>query len=444
MVYAKYILLTAIVLLSGCNAIVRDVPFLSQAEKDINDIRPDAAEDIPAEDISRLKNIIAGVDQRNLTVEKDPDWIEWSYGEIGVRKLNTVSPDKYSRYAKYVKNGTIYIIVHPAYYVFFNKNAPVIQRETDDKTSGVLDLLIGQISRDAASQFVLQQQINEKNFIEYVSADERLLILILPNDYKKQSNYRYAALKDEYARYINEITNGSESVLSIESKSSTGGDLSTDDIIMLLSFIKKIGAGTIFVGGGYVGRCQMEFYNNMTLFSAGSDYFIVPEISVLSPEDITERTFPDFLNIGRINFQNVTEFIAARTAGKSKIQHLPLWQTSAILDMNTPDRHGIDNFVTLRRGSDSFIGQIDNKTVLRYISSLYSINNRPTSSIVQLPPLQISTTDMNRYNWRGTDNFVTLGKSMNSFIEQVYDNNVLRHICSLYSIDDRPVSPVTH
>lgn len=273
----------------------------------------------------RLKYIAEAVKGRNRIVEKDPRWMEWSYSGIGIRKLNDIPAEKYSDYSRYVDGSRIYVIVHPAYYIFFNKDVPAIRRTADNAGSSIFDLFLRETPDDSTLiRCIRQQQMNEKDFIEYLSGEKRLIILIVPKDYREHPDYRYRYGRDEYARYINEVTSGSESALYLESASPSSGELSADDYFTLLSFMNHTGAKSVLIGGGYVGRCQTQFYRQMTRVESGGSYFIVPEISVFSPQDMADKNVANCLKGNELNFQAVSDFIASDTDGSANIRHLPV------------------------------------------------------------------------------------------------------------------------
>jgi|GEM_PF-1258237 len=311
----------------------------------------DSTIEMPAEIALRSKKIIEAVEKRNQTIEKDPEWIQWAYSGIGLKKLTSLPSEKYAQYARYLDNGMIYIVVHPAYYVFFHKNVPVVRRGTEHYASNMLDLFIKETPDNPVLKVIQQQQIYERSFIEYISTEGKLLILILPKDYRKHPNYAYP-IRDEYARYINEITNASESVLYLESVSSSSGKLPADDLITLLSFINRTGAKSVLVGGGYVGRCQKEFYTEVMSYATAGNFFIAPEISVFSPEDISENRAVRVFDDKNINFQAASEFIISKMDGHTNILHLSPWLTNACAEMASPRRADMDDFVTLRKEND--------------------------------------------------------------------------------------------
>jgi len=280
---------------------------------------------------SYAQDIMQAVEERNATVVKAPKWIENSYEGLHITKLSDIPYSDYETYARYADNGSVYIIVHPAYYVFFHNKKPVIERTEDNMHSSIVDLFIRDSFDKPIIRYMQEQSKSEKNFIEYISMKGNLVILVMPRNYLQHPSYAYGAEsagRDEFARYINEITNGSGAVLYMESNSPTGGKLLPKDQVMLFSFLSRVGAEKILIGGGYVGRCQGEFYNYVTSYATMGNYVIVPEISVFSPEDISEKRAEMLLNAERENSRIASAFISRRMSGRPNLQHIATWQIS--------------------------------------------------------------------------------------------------------------------
>ncbi|MEW6602984.1 MAG: hypothetical protein AB1499_18580, partial [Nitrospirota bacterium] len=196
-------------------------------------------------------------------------------------------------------NGTVYIINHPGFYTFFQH--PRIAREAKSAPGNIMDLFIekfeessntGLKSRHSATVVSIMREFEriERNFIEYKSTEHKLIIIILPGNYKKYTIFSYKNDNDEYMRFINDVTNMSESVLYMESKKPNRGQLNDEDITTLTEFLQKVGAKNILLGGEYVGRCQEDFYKQLSESLAGTAIVeIVPELSPVSPDDMNPR-----------------------------------------------------------------------------------------------------------------------------------------------------------
>lgn len=271
-----------------------------------------------------IGGVMDAVEKRNQDIEKDPLWISWAYSKLGIRKLHDIPQSSYGEYAKYVdSNKSVYIFVHPSYYLFFHSKKPQVTRPPLDLKDSLVDLFLKEPPKKAVTRLEQEQQRNEKNFLEYLTMDEKLVILLLPRNYRTTNSYTYMNSNDEYARYLNEIANGSPSVVYMESESASVGRLLSEDLVVLLSFLEAVGAKSVLIGGGYVGRCQKEFYSYVTKYSFGSNYFIVPEISTFSPEDVTEIAANGFFENDQINLKASSEFILNKTPSNTNLQHLP-------------------------------------------------------------------------------------------------------------------------
>ncbi len=289
-----------------------------------------------------IRTVLEAAEKRNREIEKTPEWITFAYQGVGIMKLNDLAAAQYAAYRKYAENGTVYIFVHPSYYLFFHAKKPVITRNQDHPPGSIVDAFLAESYNDAVMRLEQQQQQNEKRFIEYLTTSERLVILVLPREYARSTNYAYGEGPDEYARYLNEIANGSPSILYIESETSSSGKLLSSDLIPLLSFLEAADAKSILIGGGYVGRCQKEFYHYITSFALSGTYAIVPEISTFSPEDVSEMMASRFLDDSANSLQLHADFVLQKTTGNVHVQHLPLYFRAAVLklpdDMERADR----------------------------------------------------------------------------------------------------------
>ncbi|TAL23926.1 MAG: hypothetical protein EPN94_08405 [Nitrospirae bacterium] len=261
-----------------------------------------AAQDSP-EEILRAGEIWQKVEERNKTVENNPEWIDNSYTGIKVRSLSTLPIGKYADYKKFLDDGKVYIINHPAYYTFFHH--PRINGKDQSATKGIMDIFLeksnasweGSSENGATKRYkkefadiMREFERIENNFMEFKSTEEKLVILIIPGNYKKYSNYVYKNGRDEYARYINAVTNLSESVLYLESKKPNRGLLIDEDLNTLAEFLQKAGATSVLLGGEYIGRCEEEFYKQLSgALGAAIPVEIVPELSPVSPEDMNRR-----------------------------------------------------------------------------------------------------------------------------------------------------------
>ncbi len=284
--------------------------------------------------LQQISAVMNAVEERNLGVEKDLDWLSWAYTKLNIRKLHDIPPGSYKEYSKYLDSSrSVYISVHPSYYPFFHSGKMPVARDPFDIKEHIVDLFINEPPGNAVTRLLQEQQKNEKNFLEYLTMDEKLVILLLPRNYTAARGYAYSRHMDEYARYLNGIANGSPSIVYMESESASSGRLLSEDLILLISFLETIGAKSVLIGGGYVGRCQKEFYTYVTRYSFRSRYCIVPELSSFSPEDITETAAGGFLEDERLDLKASSAFVLSKTPGNTNIQHLPAQFVNAVLNV---------------------------------------------------------------------------------------------------------------
>jgi hypothetical protein len=225
---------------------------------------------------------ILEIRERNRTVEDEPQWIEKSYDRLRIKNIRKIRESDYKKYSQYVDQGSVYVIVHPAFYVFFHK-----ERDDQGRNSShnAVDHFISVPSYSSNTGFIKHQEKALRDFLEYMSTKKKLVILLLPRKYWKYEGYNYKGGPNEYKRYINEVSNGSESVLYLYTKKANSGSLSRKNLERLLDFLYTIGAQEILLGGGYLGRCVSGFYRKFQTYSDIS-VNLVPELIQLSPEDM--------------------------------------------------------------------------------------------------------------------------------------------------------------
>lgn len=227
------------------------------------------------------------VERRNSGVEDSVEWISRAYEGLLVRRLTNVSEREYHKFEKFLDNGAAYIIVHPGFFTFFHYPRRLRRDGGDYSEYNVLDLLLKRRPKDAKFALLQAQERRMRDFIEFKSTQKKLLIIITPKNYKNYSGYTYRKSSDEYMRYLNEITNLSDSVLFVESRDPNRGYISDDDALRLVEFLLSIKAKKIYVGGSYVGRCLEDFYTLLTREYGSQDIYIVPELSDISPRELS-------------------------------------------------------------------------------------------------------------------------------------------------------------
>ena len=245
---------------------------------------------------SAINDILREVETRNKEVEDEPAWIEKSYEGLMVRRLTNVSEREFPRFKKYLDNGSVYILVHPGFFSFFHYPIKLRRSDSDDVSEfNVVELLLKRRAKTAKFALLQAQERRTRDFIEFKSVQKKLLIIVIPRNYQEYSGYTYRKSRDEYMRYLNEITNFSESVLFVESRSPNRGYLNDDDAIRLVEFILSVDAKTVYLGGSYVGRCLEDFYTLLTREYGNEGIYVVPELSDLSPREINGKIATELL-----------------------------------------------------------------------------------------------------------------------------------------------------
>jgi len=199
-----------------------------------------------------------------------------------------------------LRGKAVTIMVHPAYSLFFR----------DERRS----------TYSAAKYDLLKFQLDsEARFIAEIAKSDNLLILVLPGDYEKDS-----VAPSSYTFYLNSSTRSSPRVFYLSSESSRSGSLSMDAMVTLYGFLQKVKAEKVIIGGGYIGRCQQEFYSQITTYVHNIPVFIVPEISSISPDDINNDDAQEIMNnLRQRDYSPVRKFIEKRGQGNANVLHVP-------------------------------------------------------------------------------------------------------------------------
>lgn len=193
----------------------------------------------------------------------------------------------------------VFIIVHPAYSVFFRD----AQKAKYSKIK--YDLLKKQFDNETRS------------IADRVSAGD-LVVIIVPGNYGADS---VAPLS--YTAYLNTVASASRSVYYVYSESSSTGKISMEDMINLYRFLLGVKVNKVMMGGGFIGRCQREFYNQLTTYLDKAQAFIVPEMSSLSLDDISDEEAVTILSsIEQQDYSPVRLFIDRKL--EDKVNVLPL------------------------------------------------------------------------------------------------------------------------
>ncbi len=256
--------------------------------------------------------VIRDIDERNHTVEKSDEWLKRAYSGFMIKNLMDISEEDYRDYKRYLHNGDIYIIVHPAYYVFFGRGNYYLD-EIPEKNQ--VEFFLESLSFSPRVSLIKAQEKNMRDFLEYASTTKRLVILILPGNYKRYRGYKFRNTHDEYLRYINEVTNESPSVLYLYSDKSNRGNLSEKTMERLLRFLNAINPRSVLIGGAYLGRCVEDFYANLTRFMSDRVY-VVPELITVASSDISIFQAMTLLRSdGTIDIRRLTQEIENNSIG---------------------------------------------------------------------------------------------------------------------------------
>jgi hypothetical protein len=256
--------------------------------------------------------ILRGIEERNRTIEDNQKWIKRSYSGLMVRRLSNISDREFKDYAKYLDNGVAYIIVHPAYFPFFHDFKRLSKAPEDGPypTRNAVEKFLSLKPKNAKFSVLQAQERRMRDFIEYKSTQEKLVIMVIPKNYYKFKGYIYRKGLDEYMRYLNEISNFSKSVVFVESKSPNKGYVTEEDSVRLMEFLLSLNTKAIYVGGGYVGRCLENFYSLLTEDYGKDDIYLVPELSDISPSELSDSMAKSILKRdGTLDAQTLTRLM---------------------------------------------------------------------------------------------------------------------------------------
>jgi len=267
-----------------------------------------------------VAEVLAAISERNAKVENSPEWRNAAYDRFMIRNFSSLDEQDYGRYASYLDNGEVYIIVHPAYYTFFRDDSLFPDPPGSGSAENAMDRFLSEGSYSSRSRLIKAQEKQLRDFLEYMSTDHKLVILVLPHDYRDYPAYKFRKGKDEFMRFINEVTNESDSVLYLFSKRPNRGSLSEREKRKLLRFLYTIKAKEVLLGGGYVGRCLEDFYKDIEQYFKEDSICLVPEITAISPNDIGSGAASDMLNPdGTINVKTLSESIRKNIVGNQDV-----------------------------------------------------------------------------------------------------------------------------
>jgi hypothetical protein len=253
--------------------------------------------------IENLENIAAEVEHRNDTLEQHPAWISMASQGFLLRDLSTVRVDAYENYRKYLDSGALYVIVHPAYSVFFNNDDPY----SDSKDT--VESFLNETAYTKSSRLIIEQERALRDFLEITSTRNRLIVLVLPDNSQEDRVGR-----DMFTLYVNSVTNGSDSVLYLYSEEPNRGQLSKGSRQQLIEFFRVVDPERIIIGGGYLGRCIEDFYRDFSSSPFGERMLISGEISAFKRDDLKDLDIDDFLKYGKLNIAALREVVSSKSA----------------------------------------------------------------------------------------------------------------------------------
>ncbi len=236
-----------------------------------------------------LNNIMNMIQERNAMVEDDPEWIKESYKGLMLRRLQNVSSKEYFSYRKFLDKGVAYVIVHPSFFSFFHFPKKLKKNKGKISPLNVVEILLKRKPMNPEFALLQAQERRMRDFIEFKSTEEKLIIIVVPRNYKQYPGYTYRKGRDEYMRYLNEVTNMSRSVVFVESESPNRGQLTPDDALGVMEFLLSVDAKSVYIGGAYIGRCLEDFYKMLTSEFGEEGIYLVPELSDVSPREINSN-----------------------------------------------------------------------------------------------------------------------------------------------------------
>jgi len=259
----------------------------------------------------RMKGVFKEIKTRNDSLKKTPEWLKEAYSGLKIRDLRSIPKETYKDFGRSLYNGNIYVIVHPGYYTFFHgkHNLPPAEEIGGYPTRNLVERLTtdSTLGKGLNIRVMKEQERLIRNFLEFMSMEKKLVILVLPRDYRDHLINGYAAGRDDYARFINDLTNMSPSILYIESETHDNGFLAKPDLELLKEFIDGTGAKKIMLGGGYLGKCVDNFYASIRLKYKYEDVSFVADITSISPTDMVTDSVRLLIK-GRINYTAMQQY----------------------------------------------------------------------------------------------------------------------------------------
>lgn len=171
--------------------------------------------------------------------------------------------------------------------------------------------------RGAKYRLMEHQFEAEARFIVSQAAQGRIVILIVPGNYEKDSTAPFA-----YASYLNSMAG--PAVFSLLSETSSNGTISTSDVVTLFHFLQSLRAKRVVIGGGYIGRCQREFHKQLTSYLDGDKVFVLREASAISPQDVSHEKADRILSsLKQRDYSSVEDFMKDKLGDEVNIMKAP-------------------------------------------------------------------------------------------------------------------------
>ena len=285
----------------------------TQAEEEPQDSQSE--EEPNNNELARIKKTFERINERNETIKRSPEWLREAYSGLKIKRLNDIPKEEYSSYKKYLYKGQLYIIVHPGFYTFFVNKSALSPKENIENfpVKNLVERLFPNIPTDSLGLKLAQE--NERllrNFLEYMSEEKRLVLLILPGDYKNHITNGYPPGLDEYSRYLNDLTNKSESIIYMESENHNTGAMGKTDTEILSTFLKDIKVKRILYSGGFIGRCLDKFYTVLVDEFGFKNLYFMPELASIFPEELNDSHSYLLTKDGKTNFKGVAKFFRSQ------------------------------------------------------------------------------------------------------------------------------------
>ncbi|MBI5635039.1 MAG: hypothetical protein HZA15_16340 [Nitrospirae bacterium] len=284
---------------------------VSADDAEVPEVKAPKEETAAQKESRRMKGVFQEIMERNGTLKKSPEWLREAHSSLKIRDLRSIPKESYKDFGQFLYNGNVYFIVHPGYYAYFHAKHPLPQAEEIGgyPALNLVERLASDntLGRDYNIMVMKEQERLIRNFLEFMSMEKKLVILVLPRNYRQHLLNGYADGRDEYARFINELTNMSPSILYIESETHDNGFLTRPDLELLQVFIDDTGAKKLMLGGGYLGKCLDNFYESVRLKYKYEDVSFVADITSVSPTDMVTDTVK-LLVKGRINYRAMWKY----------------------------------------------------------------------------------------------------------------------------------------